>query len=199
VKICVLTFPSSLFHNFSCRLMVLFMRHILSMIKSTTPIGFPTLFLRKMQLLLSRDSQLLMSVFQNRILDKWSSDVEITVDEAHSILEAVYIFWKFDNILLQILKNDAKGEHSIKKIKQEIMVHIIGGFKVVASWLACQLASCLACFFWQANLPACRQVKLFYTPLSTFIIFFHSLIQGSIAEQLAKWQASWVASTLSPA
>jgi hypothetical protein len=34
------------------------------------------------------------------------------------------------------------------------------------------LASRLARFFWQANLPACRQVKLLFTPLSTFIIFF---------------------------
>ena len=82
---------------------------------------------------------------------------------------------------------------------QLISAHIIGGFKVGASWLACQLASCLARFFWQADLPACRQVKLLYTPLPTFIIFFHSSLHGSIAERLAKWQASQLASTLSPA
>ena len=75
----------------------------------------------------------------------------------------------------------------------------LGGFKVGESWLACQLASCLAHFFWQADLPACRQVKLLYTPLPTFIIFFHSSLHGSIAERLSKWQASQLASTLSPA
>jgi hypothetical protein len=48
-------------------------------------------------------------------------------------------------------------------------------------------------------LPACRQVKLLYTTLSTFVIFFHSSLHGSIAERLAKWQTSQLASTLSPA